>query len=76
MTIYKILTLHKPLLETLNKLGITRTEEAYYTSIYQEYLEHIKKGDKVSFVTLKLAEKYNLSQRTIYSIVKKLSREV
>lgn len=76
MTIYKILQIHKSLLETLNKLGITRTEEVNHTAIYQDYSEYMKKGNKVSYVTLKLAEKYNLSQRTIYSIVKKLSRKI
>ena len=76
MTIYKILTLHKPILEVLSTAGINRIDKLYYINIYQEYKERADKGEKVSFIVLKLAEKYNLSERTIYKIIRLLSHKV
>lgn len=73
MTVYEILSLNKELLLRLDKLGI-RTSDHIQVDIYNDFLKYKAQGDKVSYAVLMLSKKYNLSERSIYNIIKKLKR--
>ena len=44
--------------------------------IYEQFTEMKKQGHKVSYITMFLADKYGITDRGIYKIVNRLSREV
>ena len=73
MTVYEILSLNKELLLRLDKLGI-RTSDHIQVDIYNDFLKYKAQGDKVSYAVLMLSKKYNLSERSIYNIIKKLEQ--
>lgn len=73
MTVYEILSLNKELLLRLDKLGI-RTSDHIQVDIYNDFLKYKAQGDKVSYAVLMLSKKYSLSERSIYTIIKKLEQ--
>lgn len=75
MTIYDIISFHKNLLEKFSRLNINPSD---YVSadIYDKFLQSKNDGIKVSYITLKLAQEYNCSQRTIYNIIRKMQHKV
>lgn len=52
-------------------LGV-RTSDYIYVDIYNDFLNYKKQGYKVSYAVLLLSEKYGISERCIYSKIKKL----
>ena len=75
MTIYDIITFHKSLLQQFNKLNIS-SSDYLSADIYDKFLLSKEKGDKVTYITIKLAQEYNCSQRTIYNIIRKMEHKV
>lgn len=74
MTLFEILSLNKELLLRLHMLGV-RTSDYIYVDIYNDFLNYKKQGYKVSYAVLLLSEKYSLSERGIYCIIKKLQKK-
>lgn len=73
MTTYEILKMNKSLLQTLSKNGVS-VNDVNYLNMFDEFMEMKKQGLKVRYIALTLAEKYNLSDRSIFKIVKRLSQ--
>lgn len=69
MNRYEILSLNRELLLRLHKLGI-KTSDYIQVDIYNDFLQYKAQGDKVSYAVLMLSKKYNLSERSIYKILK------
>lgn len=44
--------------------------------IYSQFMEMKKQGHKVSYITAFLADKYSMTDRGIYKIVKRLGKTV
>lgn len=44
--------------------------------IYEQFMEMKKQGHKVTYITVFLAHKYGMTDRSIYKIIKRLSRSV
>ncbi len=65
--------MNKSLLQTLSKNGVS-VNDVNYLNMFDEFMEMKKQGLKVRYIALTLAEKYNLSDRSIFKIVKRLSQ--
>lgn len=44
--------------------------------IYEQFIDMKQQGHKVSYITVFLADKYGMTDRGIYKIIKRLSRQV
>lgn len=69
MTIFEILKFNRELLDRLRKAGI-RFEDADYIDLFVDFNDMAGKGDKVSYAVAVLADKYNISERKVYSLIK------
>ena len=47
-----------------------------HVSMIEEYLKLKEEGHKTTFITTYLEDTYNLSERQIYRVIKRLTREV
>lgn len=69
MTIFEILKFNRELLNRLRKAGI-RLEDADYIDLFVDFNNMVSAGDKVSYAVAILADRYGISERKVYSLVK------
>ena len=74
MKVVEILKIGQNLLELLQKSRI-KVDDVRFIGLYDEYLELIRQGNKKSYAVLVLSQKYNISERQVYYIIKKLSAD-
>ena len=75
MKVYELLSCNKELLKRFHDMGVNLNDYKYI-ELYSEYEELITKGNKVTYIVLSLADKYKVSERQIYNVVDKFSRDV
>lgn len=75
MKVYELLAFNKELLKRIHLAGL-RTDDYKYVDLYNEYIERLNTGDKVTYIVAILATKYDVSERQVYNIVHKFGREV
>lgn len=73
MTGYEALKLCSGQENMLHALGIN-PNDCRYLSLFEDYMEMSKTPDKVSYIVSVLAEKYRVSERTVYSVMDRLQR--
>lgn len=69
MKIFEILNFYKETLIRIHECGI-RLEDVQYVNLYNDYIDMLAHGDKVSYIVLLLSEKYAVSERKVYSLIK------
>lgn len=74
MKVIEILNLNKELLKIFRKVGI-RLEDVQYIDLYNEYRELQDKGNKVSYIVAVLADRYGISERKVYSLIKRFQSD-
>ena len=74
MKVIEILNFNRELLKKFQSEGI-RLEDARYIDLYFDYMEMYQRGEKVSYITAILSERYNVSVRTIHNVIKRFQRE-
>lgn len=74
MTIFEILKFNRELLERLQKIGV-RLDDTRYIDLFVDFNEMVGAGEKVSYAVVVLADRYRVSERKVYSIVKHFKRE-
>jgi hypothetical protein len=62
--------LHNRLLATAIRL-----EDSRYVELYNGYRKMLPKGEKVTYIVACLTEKYNVCERKVYYLVKRLNGE-
>lgn len=72
MTLYDALTISSQTLSALWKLGYKAGDERY-VPMFRDYLEMIARGDKITYAVAILANKYRISERTVYNVVKRFT---
>lgn len=74
MTRYELLKIHESLIKVLleNKVNLHDIE---YLAIYEQFVE-MKAKHKVSYVVCYLADKFSVTERTIYGIVSRFDHKV
>lgn len=74
MKVIEILNLNRELLKIFRKVGI-RLEDVQYIDLYNEYRELQDKGNKVSYIVAVLADRYGISERKVYSLIKRFQSD-
>jgi len=70
MTLFEILNFNRELLKRLVSLGF-KPDDCRYIELYGDYERMREEGDKVTYIVSVLSEKYGVSERKIYSIIKR-----
>ncbi len=70
MTIFEVLQFNRELLNRIRTSGI-RLEDTDYIDLFVDYNEMVKAGDKVSYVVACLSTNYQVSERKVYSLIKR-----
>jgi hypothetical protein len=74
MTIYEILNFNRELLNRLTSIGF-KPGDCRYIDLYSEYNQMCSAGDKVTYIVAVLSDKYKVSERKIYTIIKKFRKD-
>ncbi len=74
MKMIEILNFNRELLKRLHEVGI-RLEDARYIDLYTDYIHLLNQGEKVSYVVAMLSEKYLVSERKIYTLIKRFQSD-
>lgn len=74
MKVIEILNFNRELLKRFQVAGI-RLEDVSYIDLYADYTHLLDQGEKVSYVVAVLAEKYSVSERKIYALVKRFQSD-
>lgn len=74
MKIIEIVKINRELLKNLHTAGV-RMEDTEYINLYADYHKLKENGEKVSYIVAVLADRYDISERTVYSLVKRFSSE-
>ena len=69
MKVGEIVKLGKEMLELLQNSGI-KVSYVKYLRMYEEYQKRMKKHEKKSYVVMCLSDKYKISERNVYNIIK------
>lgn len=70
MKVIEVLEFNRELIKRLKLAGI-RLEDANYIDLYTEYKQLMAQGEKVSYAVAHLAEKYVVSERKVYGLIKR-----
>lgn len=74
MKVIEILNLNKELLKKFQTAGI-RMEDVEYIDLFNEYLALVTQGEKVSYIVATLADKYAVSERKVYDLIKRFKSD-
>lgn len=74
MKVFEILNFNRELLGKLQTAGI-RLEDIQYIDLYIEYKKLLEQGEKVSYIVTALSEKFSVSERKIYTLVKRFQSD-
>lgn len=67
----EILKLNRELLKICRDVGI-RMDDVQYIELYNDYNRLLAAGEKVSYIVAVLAERYAVSERKVYALIKRL----
>lgn len=73
MTVFDVLNLYQTPFEWMLDSGI-HIEDVSYVGLYKEYIRMKKEGCKMTYIVVCLAEKYRISERKVYTLLKRLSQ--
>ncbi len=74
MKVVEILILSRKILESLQKSCIN-ISDIRYLAMYEEYRQIINNKQKVSFAAALLSQKYHISERQFYYIIKRFEAD-
>lgn len=74
MKVYELINFNRELLKKLADAGV-RLNDAQYIDAYADYLEMHKNGEKVSYIVAVLSERYSISERKVYSLLKRFQSD-
>lgn len=74
MKVIEILKLNKGLLKVLQNLGV-KVDDVRYIDLYNDYKTLLARGEKVSYIVAVLSERYDISERTVYGLLKRLQMD-
>ena len=74
MKVFELINFNRELLEKLQDAGI-RLRDVHYIGVYSDYMGMLQGGDKISYIVAVLSNKYNISERTVYSLLKRFQKD-
>lgn len=69
MTVFEILKFNREMLERLRRMGV-RLDDTRYIDLFSEFCDMVNSGDKVSYAVAVLADRYGVSERKVYSLLR------
>lgn len=70
MKIIEVLKFNRELIKRLKIAGI-RLEDEEFVDLYTDYTTLLNRGEKVSYIIARLSEKYTVSERKVYMLIKR-----
>lgn len=70
MTIFEVLNFNRELLDRLRSMGIS-LDDTRYIDLFADFNKMIAEGNKVSYAVAVLADRYSVSERKVYSLIKR-----
>lgn len=70
MTLFEILNFNKEIIDRLISAGF-KVGDSKYLELYADYARMHNQGEKITYIVMVLSERYGVSERKIYSIIKK-----
>lgn len=74
MTVYEALKMCGGMIEKLEKAGVKPSDHKYI-AMFEDYRRARKRGEKISYVVACLAKQYNMSERNVCEVVKRLGND-
>ncbi|EFZ37000.1 hypothetical protein HMPREF0663_11913 [Hoylesella oralis ATCC 33269] len=74
MKVIEILKFNRELLKRLRTAGIM-LKDTEYINLYTDYRKMIAEGEKVSYVVAVLADRYSVSERKVYGLIKRFESD-
>lgn len=74
MKVIEILNFNQELLMKLLDSGI-RLEDVRYVNLYTDYFHLLSSGGKVTYIVAVLAERYGISERKVYGLIKRFQSD-
>lgn len=74
MKIYELLEYNGELLKRLCKAGI-KTSDYKYMDLFADYNRLKQDGEKTTYAVALLSEKYGMSERKVYSVIRHLNSD-
>lgn len=72
--IIEILKFNRELIKRLKIAGI-RLEDEAFVDLYTDYTTLLEHGEKVSYIVARLSEKYAVSERKVYMLIKRFQSD-
>ena len=70
MKIFELLNFNREPLKRLQQVGI-RISDVEFIDLYNDYQTMLGHGDKVSYIVALLADRYHVSERKVYMLIKR-----
>lgn len=70
MTLFEILNFNKELIDRLISVGF-KPDDCRFVPLYADYRKMHQNGEKVTYIVSELSARYEVSERKVYSIIKK-----
>ena len=74
MKIIEVLKFNRELIKRLKIAGI-RLEDEEFVDLYTDYTALLNRGEKVSYIVARLSEKYAVSERKVYMLIKRFKSD-
>ncbi len=74
MKVIEILKIGENFLKILQNECI-KVEDARFVPLYEEYREIVAKGGKTTYAVTLLSEKYHISERKVYYLIRRLGKD-
>lgn len=74
MKIIEVLKFNRELIKRLKISGI-RLEDEEFVDLYTDYTNLLKHGEKVSYIVALLSERYAVSERKVYMLIKRFQSD-
>lgn len=75
MTVYEFIKTHRGTIEQMGRI-LTSLEDCTSVDLYEDYMKMKTMRYKMTYISQHLADKYGISERKVFRIVKRLSEEV
>lgn len=74
MKVFELINFNRELLKKFVEAGI-RLDDIRYIDLYFDYANMYRLGEKVSYIVAVLAEKYDVSERKVYALLKRFQSD-
>lgn len=74
MKIIEVLKFNRELIKRLKIAGI-RLEDEEFVDLYTDYTNLLKRWEKVSYIVALLSERYAVSERKVYTLIKRFKSD-